>query len=127
MSLRVDLSKEDALAALRAAAWPEHQEKVYEPAIYGDGKPVLLDGEQLYRDITPPERKVIHTQGGGFGSDWDLEGAEEFIRGATEVFWGFALFGHHLHATSAAGQHIAFDVQAPDEVRAEWQRQAVQS
>ena len=127
MSQRVALSKEDAIAALRAAAWTEHQEKVYIPAIDNDGKPVLLNGEQLYRDITPPERKIVHTFMGSIGADSSLESAEDFIRIATEVYWGFSLFGHHLRAVSVAGAVVSFDVTAPDEVQAAWQREAVQS
>jgi hypothetical protein len=127
VSLRVNISKEVALAALRAAAWPERHDPVYEPAKYSDGVAVLLAGEQLYRDVTPPTQMIVHTFGGPFGADWNLEHAEEFISAASGVFWGFSLFGHHLHAVSDGpdGRCISFDVEAPAEVRAEWQRQAV--
>lgn len=122
MNLRVDITKEVALAALREAAWPERHDPVYEPA-------VIIDGEQLYRDVTPPTQMIVHTFGGSFGADWNLEHAEEFISAASEVYWGFSVFGHHLHAVSEGpdGRCIAFDVEAPLEVRAEWQRQAVTS
>lgn len=62
-------------------------------------------------------RTIIHTFSGvlgSVGSDWDLEGAEEFVRDADEVAWVDNLFEHNLGARCGS-RVIFFDVKRPSQ------------
>lgn len=84
----VHISVEEAVAAVRAAAFTEQ---------YDD----------------EPERQRIHTfTTGGFaiGADWDLSAAEDFVERSEDRAWRWDMFRHEL-AVLCDGRVIAFDAQ----------------
>jgi hypothetical protein len=102
------VTKEEAIEALRAAAWIEQDEAYYEPVEveYGEGN------ETLHRKVTPEPRKSVHTFASFIGADWSLESAEEFVNKSEAIEWILHLLRHDLIVT-AEGRTIAFDVPNP--------------
>lgn len=80
--------------------------------------PITIDEAiKLVREnsfTTDEGRTIVHTFAGPFGADWDLEGVENFLRGATTVGFSNHIFGHDLVAVNE--RVVRFDVQAPDNV-----------
>lgn len=72
---------------------------------------------------TDEGRSIIHTYAGGFGADWDLEGAEHFIENATRIVWSPHLIGHDL-LVSCEGRIVRFDVPMPAEAEAPNERRS---
>lgn len=98
------ISIEEALEAVRAAAWTE-------PAPPEDA----TCGHPGCEDHPGEGRKMIHVLS-GFGMDLPLESAEEFVRNAQRCAWVQSLMGHELGAVCADGKARYFDVRRPTEV-----------
>jgi hypothetical protein len=62
--------------------------------------------------VCDPGTPTIHTMAGGFGADWSLEEAVEFIVEADECQWVQSIFGHDLAATKD-GRTVMFQVKKP--------------
>lgn len=105
MSEPMYISNEEALEAVRGAAWTE-------PA---DEKDTTC-GHPGCTDHPGEGRLRIHTYGRMFGADWDLTGAEEFIRTAKRCAWVEHMMGHELGVIGADDRPIYFDVRRPAEV-----------
>lgn len=62
----------------------------------------------------PGGQKVIHSQAGAFGADWDLEGVVEAIQSAREVQWADGSFmGHDLGVHTKNDRIVRFAVTRP--------------
>jgi len=133
------LTVDEALDAVRDAAWTEHLDRTFEPVRNGSSglylhtcgdEQRIYDGEfhvaacdgctdpatdaaywrPLFVETTPPGRRRIHTVSArGFGADWDLADAETFIKGSVSREWSPHLLGHDLLVVGGPG---------PDEGRA---------
>ena len=79
-----DVSKDEAVAAVTAAAWEAYN-----------------------------GRKIVHTYAGPFGADWNLADAVAEITAADQVAWVDDMLGHNLTTVSPDGRVIRFDVQRP--------------
>lgn len=102
----VYISVEEALEAVRAAAWRE-------PA-----KPeAAVCGHPGCTDHPGEGRKMIHVLT-GFGCDISLEAAEERIRGAQRCAWVESLLRHDLGVIDADGYACYFEVRRPQVVAA---------
>jgi hypothetical protein len=126
----VEITAEEAIAALRAGAWTERVDAEYQHAKEASGNALYLDADgqvrdapsfiaapagwrPLYLDVTPQGRKRIHCQMSFTGgADWDLDQAIELVEKATEIAWVDHLLSHDL-AVMAEGCAHYFDVQCP--------------
>ena len=72
----------------------------------------MIDALRASAFTTTEGRTIIHTLRGGFGADWDLESAIEFVRDAEEAHWIDHLTGHDLAAVRD-GRTVCFDVKRP--------------
>lgn len=96
------IEKDVALAALRAAAW----EQGADPADATCGHPGCTEH--------PAEGRMrIHTTRGGFGADWDLTEAEEFINRAQRCAWVENFMRHELGVIGENGKPVYFEVRKP--------------
>lgn len=59
-------------------------------------------------------RTLVHCLSGGFGADWDLNGAIALARRADEIAWSPHWFGHDL-AILADGKVCRFNAARPVE------------
>lgn len=102
------VTKEDAAAALRAAAWTR-------PSECGEC------GRPLENPDTEPR---IHRRGSFTGADIRLADALADVDLATDIGWQPDLTGHEL-AALVDGRIWSYEVRAPDEIRSAWTRQVV--
>jgi hypothetical protein len=133
MTEQTAITKDEAVAALKAAAW------TYTPGL-DDAAPQLLaavvavqalchdsEGNRLTTDATvtvadletalalagqlPQERTIVHCRAGGFGADWDLDAALVAVASATGVERRQGLFGPYLLVLRGGGtSHYCFDL-----------------
>lgn len=96
----VEITKDAAKEAVRAAAWDEGQEC-----------PTCHDGK------IPGGRRIIHSfLSGSFGADWDLPDVIDLIDAAEDVHWQDNMFNHDLAViTTVEGRRLQynFDVKRP--------------
>lgn len=96
----VDLiAKDEAIAALRGAAWIEDV--------------VESCGHRGCEEHPVAEKLRIHSFAGGLGADWDLDEAEAVVARADQVGWSDHLLRHDL-AVLVDGRVYRFDVRRPD-------------
>jgi hypothetical protein len=103
---------DQAEALLRRSAWTEgpDEEKIAE--ILAAAAPT--DTVAQVRERIPKPRTRIHSWRGGFGADWDLEPAIEFVRReGTEFHYRRGLFGWGL-TVQVGDDRVVFDVANPD-------------
>lgn len=100
------VSKGEAATACHEQAWVDEKEPIYIP-VRG-----LIDGEQLYRKVSPPSEAFIHCLIGSFGATWSLEAALARIDLADSIEWVDHFDGHDLKVVSE-GTTYCFDV-SPD-------------
>ncbi len=98
------VDREAFKAAARAAAWPEH------------AKCEACDGTGESKTVA---RHLVHSVGGGFGADWNLEQVLEAIDSAAEVAWVDGFVGHNLAVRLPDGHAYAFQVPHPCSLTAE--------
>lgn len=102
MSDPVYISTEEALEALRGAAWEQ-------PAPEEDA----ACGHPGCTDHPGQGRLRIHTMLGPIGADWDLTNAEEFVRTAQRCAWVPHSLQHELGVIGADGKAVYFEVRRP--------------
>lgn len=102
MSEPVYISNEEALDALRRAAWTE-------PA----PEEATTCGHPGCTDHPGEGRKRIHTLLGFIGADWDLPDAEEYIRTAKRCAWVEHPMRHNLGVIGADDRTIYFEARRP--------------
>lgn len=124
----VRITADEAVAALKGAAWTEHiNEDKYEAAVEavratcretGEGEVVPVDDvlAAIERELGTP-RTLIHCFLGGLGADWDLDGAIELVRSAEKVGWVPNIFRHELGALKD-GKLYCFQASAPEPAEA---------
>jgi hypothetical protein len=129
MNDTVEITTEEAIAALRAGAWTERPDAEYRHAREASGNSLYLDVDgrvrdapsfiappadwkPLYLDVTPAGRKRIHCQMSFTGADWNLDQAIELVEKATKIAWVDHRLSHDL-AVMAEGCAHYFDVQRP--------------
>jgi hypothetical protein len=127
----VEITTDEAIAALRAGAWTERVDAEYQRAREASGNALYLDVDgqvrdapsfidvpgnwrRLYVDVTPQGRKRIHCQMSFTGADWNLDQAIELVEKATKIAWVDHRLSHDL-AVMAEGCAHYFDVQRPRE------------
>ena len=106
----LEITKDEALAAVRAAAWPNGQ--------------VSTCGHRGCEEHVEDGPLYIHHVVSGFGMDMPLESVEEEIRDARKVYWidpdaaplAWAL-GHQLAAVTADGRVHLYEVKRPEVFR----------
>jgi hypothetical protein len=96
----IDVSKEEAIAALTGAAW-------HSP----EGRCDNCD------HTCGTSRQLVHCVAGGLGADWDLAGAVAAVRAAVQVVWRLHLLGHELAILDSKGSIYSFEVRMPDAAR----------
>lgn len=89
----VDITKEEAAAAIRAAA---HHYDDPDSDAFG--------------------RTLIHTFAGPFGADWDLDAALQAVSKAERCGWVDHILGHDLGIETAEGKVVLFQCKRPDGV-----------
>jgi hypothetical protein len=96
----VEITKDAAKEAARAAAWDEGREC-----------PTCHDGK------IPGGRLIVHSfLSGSFGADWELDAVIDLIDGADGVHWQDSWAGHDLAVlTTSEGRSLqySFDVKRP--------------
>lgn len=97
------LSRDEALTAVREAAWIQND---YENATCGHR------GCQEHPDES--RRRIHSLSEHGFGADWDLDEAENFITGAVSGGWVSTFSGHCLRVVGDDGRVIYFEAKRPD-------------
>jgi hypothetical protein len=95
----VEVSKEDAIAAVRAAGWPE----------MGDSC-----GHRGCEEHQEPKRWIVHSRAGGFGCDVDVESAVQEIEAGQRCVWVYGLLGHNLVVVGADGRTLAYEIPRPE-------------
>lgn len=96
------LSRDEAITAVREASWIQYD---YDNATCGH------PGCQDHPDES---RKRIHSLSEhGFGADWDLDRAEDFIVHAASGRWVDNVSGHHLRVAGEDGRVIYFEAKRP--------------
>lgn len=99
MTERTEITKEEAIAALRKHAWTQRSDDV-------------TCGHPGCDDHRAEGRTVIHSILGGFGADWDLEDAINTVESARKVAWSSNWMGHDLAVQNAEGKVVRFEAQA---------------
>lgn len=94
----VEISKQDALGAVRGAAWAEQ---------------VTTCGHTGCTDHVGDGQRYIHVLSLTFGLDMPLESVEEEICTALRVGWSDHLFHHDLVAEFADARVHHYDVKRP--------------
>ncbi len=94
-----EVSKEDAIAAVTAAAWPEM------------GEACGHTGCEDHREV---KRRLIHSRAGMFGADSTLEGAIAEIQSAQQCLWVADVMGHDLLVVTAEGRRHFYEVRRPE-------------
>jgi hypothetical protein len=96
------LSRDEAITAVHEAAWIQYD---YENATCG---------HRGCQEHPNESRKRIHSLSEhGFGADWDLDKAEDFISRAVTGGWVGTFSGHHLRVVGEDGRVIYFEVKQP--------------
>lgn len=91
----VEITKDAAKEAARAAAWDEGQECL-----------TCHDGR------VPGGRRIIHSFLGFLGADWDLDGVVDLIDKARGVYWVHGFDGHDLAVlTTVEGRSVQYNFQ----------------
>jgi hypothetical protein len=93
----VEVTKEDAIAAVRAASW---------------AKQVETCGHTGCEDHIGDGGRYIHVMS-GFGMDMPLEQVEAEIRDALQIGWIDHLLDHDLAVKTAEGRIHCYDVKRP--------------
>jgi hypothetical protein len=91
-----EITKEEAIAALRKHAWTQRSDEV-------------TCGHPGCEDHRAAGRTVIHSYLGGFGADWDLDGAIAAVESARKVAWAPHWMGHDLAVQTAEGKVVRFE------------------
>ena len=123
MTDAVLITPDEAVTALTAHAWTEGiSDERYEAAVKavralcqeaGDGSIRAADILAAIEGELGTSRTLIHCFLGGFGADWDLEGAVQLVREAEKVGWAPSIFRHDLAALKD-GKLYRFEVRAPE-------------
>ena len=94
-----EITKEEAIAALRKHAWTQRSDEV-------------TCGHPGGEDHRAEGRTVIHSVLGGFGADWDLDDAITAVESAQKVAWSANWMGHDLAVQTAEGKVVRFEAKA---------------
>jgi hypothetical protein len=123
--LSVLLTADEAVTAIKAAAWAEHTpDEAYREAVEaisamcaGRASVAVEEISAVISARIPEPRKRIHATAGGIGADWDADAAVRFARqpGAA-CSWAWSLMEHDL-LVIANDRLIRFEVRAPEEIR----------
>jgi hypothetical protein len=97
-----EITKDEAIAALRAAAWEEQPES--EDAVCG---------HPGCTDHPAKGRMRIHSFRSFIGCDWDLDRAEAAVRAAQAVAWVDDILDHNLAVREQDGGTVRFDAKRP--------------
>lgn len=102
----IEISKADAVAALRKASWTQYRDEL------------STCGHTGCQDH-PGSVERIHSTLSGLGADWDVEAAVAFIESAQRCGWlAGSLLGHDLAVVGADGRRVRFEAKRPVEVTA---------
>ena len=102
MSEPIDVTVEDALRAVREAAFtcqPEPEDSTC--------------GHTGCTDHPGQGRLIVHCFAGGLGADWDLASVENEIAQAQRIAWVDNVFGHELGVLNREGRVRNFNVRRP--------------
>lgn len=105
----IAISKDEAVELIRANAWDRRE---------GNASTCGHPGCEDH----PLTTRVIHTVM-RFGADWSEEDAIAAVCAAQSVCWGWSLMGHDLFIITEDDRLVGFQVQAPEEIRAQWARE----
>lgn len=97
-----EISKADAMAAVRSASWTQYRAEL------------ATCGHRGCEDHPGGVQRIHSLSPRGFGADWDLTEAVEFIEASAQCGWLLSLLpGHDLVVVGADGRRMRFEAKRP--------------